>query len=70
MSTHTCPVPGGDREVSDSMLMCRKHWFTVPKALRVALYAAWQNGAGQGSVEHYAAMAACVRAADASVRCS
>lgn len=70
MSTHTCPVPGGDRDVPNDMLMCSRHWFTVPKPLRKALYRAWRNGAGMGSAEHVAAMKACIHAADATVRCS
>lgn len=69
MNTHICPVPGGDREVPNGMLMCPRHWYTVPKPLRTALYRAWRNGDGMGSAEHYAAMKACVHAADASVKC-
>lgn len=70
MSSHTCPVPGGDRPVPADMLMCSRHWYTVPKPLRRALWRAWRNGDGAGTAEHQAAMTACISAADASVRCN
>lgn len=70
MSTHVCPVPGGTGEVDDDMLLCARHWYTVPKALRAALWAAWRNGKGMGTAEHLAAMKACIRAADTTLTCS
>lgn len=69
MTTHLCPVPGGDREVPSDQLMCARHWYTVPKPLRAALWRAWRNGAGMGSAEHVAAMRACIKAADSTLRC-
>lgn len=69
MNTHLCPVPGGDRDVPGDMLMCTRHWYTVPKAIRAALWRAWKNGEGTGSAEHVAAMRACIKAADASLKC-
>lgn len=70
MSTHTCPVPGGTADVRQDMLMCSRHWYTVPQPLRKALYRAWRNGDGMGSAEHVAAMQSCIKAADATVRCT
>lgn len=69
MSTHLCPVPGGDREVQAGRLMCSAHWYSVPKPLRRALWRAWRDGKGMGSAEHLAAMKACIKAADTTIRC-
>jgi hypothetical protein len=38
------------------MLMCRPHWYMVPQALRNAVWAAWDLGAGAGTPEHARAM--------------
>jgi hypothetical protein len=43
------------------MLMCRAHWYAVPKALRNAVWAAWDNGAGSGTSQHRAAITAAIR---------
>lgn len=59
--THTCPGPGCQADVSAAMLMCARHWYKVPRAFRSALWRAWDGGAGAGSAEHQAAMAACIR---------
>jgi hypothetical protein len=63
-SAHECPVGGCDKDVSYSMLMCRPHWYSVPKPLRNALYRAWNYGQGAGSVEHNSAMERCISAAE------
>lgn len=70
MSAHICPVPGGDRDVPADQLMCSRHWYSVPKPLRVALWRAWNGGKGMGTAEHVAAMRACIKAADTTRRCS
>jgi hypothetical protein len=62
--SHECPVKGCPQRVSPSMLMCRQHWYMVPKPLREAVYAAWQDGAGAGSPAHRAAMKAATDAVD------
>jgi hypothetical protein len=41
--------------------MCRTDWYRVPYPLRQAVTLAWRNGAGAGSAEHRAAMAAAIR---------
>jgi hypothetical protein len=42
------------------MLACRPHWYSVPKPLRDAVWAAWEDGAG--SPAHTAAIDAAIRA--------
>jgi hypothetical protein len=59
--THECPATGCDREVSIDMLMCRSHWYMIPKPLRTAVWNAWQDGAGAGSAQHTAAISAAIR---------
>jgi hypothetical protein len=44
------------------MLMCRPHWFMVPKALRDAVWDAWAGGLGAGSPAHREAILAAVGA--------
>jgi len=61
---HQCPGPECDEQVPYGMLACRRHWYQVPKAIRGAIYGAWQNGSGAGTAAHLAAMdkaIACMR---------
>jgi hypothetical protein len=62
MSGHECPRDGCTRQVPEHMLMCRNDWYQVPRPLRDAVWAAWRNGAGAGSPEHRAAIAAAIEA--------
>lgn len=41
---HTCHAIGCDVPVPPRMLMCRRHWFMVPKALRDAVWDAYVVG--------------------------
>jgi hypothetical protein len=41
---HTCHWPGCDRQVPPAMLMCRAHWFRLPKALRDGIWRAYRPG--------------------------
>ena len=41
---HRCHAKGCTREVPPSMLMCRKHWFMVPKALRDEVWRTYRRG--------------------------
>jgi hypothetical protein len=59
---HKCPGPGCDKQVPADMLMCRAHWYQVPKALRNAVWAAWRRGEGAGSPAHTAAITAAIEA--------
>jgi hypothetical protein len=50
--THECPVDGCDVQVGLDHLMCREHWFLVPKVLRHQVWRAWrgwQSGRNSGS---------------------
>ena len=62
MSAHDCPARGCPQRVAPHMLMCRPHWFMVPKPLQRAVWTAWDGGAGAGTPEHTAAIRAAVRA--------
>ena len=61
--SHQCPADGCAQAVTPSVLMCRPHWYLVPKPLRNAVWAAWAEGAGAGTLAHYEA----IRAATAAV---
>lgn len=54
--SHECPAPGCVREVPTSMLTCRPHWYSIPLALRSAIWRAWARGEGAGSIEHFEAI--------------
>jgi hypothetical protein len=62
MTSHHCPRNGCTRRVPPDQLMCREDWYAVPKPVRNAVWRAWRNGAGAGSREHQAAIAAAVAA--------
>ncbi len=60
-----CPVAGCADRIDPSRLMCRRHWYQVPKAIRDRVWATWRSGAGALTAEHrdavLAAIAACQR---------
>jgi hypothetical protein len=58
---HTCPGPGCKRQVPQHMLMCRNHWYQVPRDLRSDVWNAWQDGAGAGTIEHTEAILAAIK---------
>ncbi len=60
MALHTCPGPECGKEIPYDMLACSRHWYQVPKAIRAAVYRAWNNGQGAGSPAHTAAIAAAI----------
>lgn len=62
MSGHNCPASGCTLNVATHKLLCRTHWYMVPRALREAVYAAWANGIGAGSPSHRAACADAIEA--------
>ena len=47
-----CPVPRCRERIDPSRLMCRDHWYLVPKDLRDMLWATWRSGQGALSPEH------------------
>lgn len=44
MSEHHCHAWGCSVSTSPEMLMCRRHWFMVPKSLRDRVWAAYRSG--------------------------
>jgi hypothetical protein len=42
----SCPVNGCETPVDRSMLMCRRHWFSIPKDLRDDVWRTYGNGRG------------------------
>jgi hypothetical protein len=43
-AAHRCHALGCTIEVPPRMLMCRRHWFLVPKALRDRVWATYRAG--------------------------
>lgn len=41
---HTCHADGCDTRVPPRMLMCRRHWAMVPRALQRAVWDTYQPG--------------------------
>jgi hypothetical protein len=57
-----CPVPGCGDQIDPSRLMCRRHWYQVPRALRNQVWATWRSGQGALSREHADAVRTAVAA--------
>jgi hypothetical protein len=51
-----CAIPGCGDFVDPSRLMCRRHWYRVPKHLRDRVWATWRSGKGTNSREHHDAV--------------
>ena len=66
--SHECHNPQCRRPCAPKYLMCRACWFAVPKALRDAVWAAYQPGQERRAVRPTRAWFAAARAAIASVR--
>lgn len=41
---HRCHHPTCERPVPPSMLACKPHWFSLPKALRDRIWATYRRG--------------------------
>ncbi len=67
VASHECPGRGCKQRVTAHMLACRPHWYMIPAPLRAAVWAAWRDGAGAGSLEHTAAITAAVEALNAKL---
>lgn len=55
---HTCHWPGCGKQVPPAKWGCREHWYMLPKALRDAIWRAYQPGQeidGRPSREYIAA---------------
>ena len=61
--TGRCPISGCYEEIDPSRLMCRTHWYLVPKQSRDRVWATWRSGEGVSSRDHedavLMAMSAC-----------
>jgi hypothetical protein len=42
--SHTCHNPYCDKEIPPKMLACRTHWYQLPYALRVTIWATYVPG--------------------------
>jgi hypothetical protein len=51
-----CAVTGCSEHIDPSRLMCRGHWYRVPRQLRDLVWASWRSGAGALSPEHLEAV--------------
>ena len=63
----SCPIAGCAREIDPSRLMCRCHWYTVPKELRDRVWATWRSGQGAYSREHQDAVREATKAVMAAL---
>jgi hypothetical protein len=57
-----CPVSRCGNQIDPSRLMCRVHWYLVPKQLRDRVWATWRSGRGAGSAEHQQAVLTAIAA--------
>ncbi|MGN6796292.1 MAG: hypothetical protein ACTHJW_28220 [Streptosporangiaceae bacterium] len=60
--TDECPIPGCNGQIDPSRLMCREHWYMVPKELRDQVWATWRSGHGAFSMDHQHAVGVAVAA--------
>jgi len=58
-----CPITECEGKIDPSRLMCRAHWYMVPKILRDRVWETWRSGQGAFCLEHQDA----VRVATAAV---
>jgi hypothetical protein len=63
----SCPIARCGREIDPSRLMCRYHWYTVPKELRDRVWATWRSGHGAFSREHQDAVRQAISAVMAAL---
>ena len=61
MTAHECPAAGCDRKIGYGLLMCRSHWYMVPKSIRDTVWKAWEHGEGAGTPGHSAAIRAAIK---------
>ena len=60
-----CPIPGCGGQIDPSRLMCRRHWYLVPKRLRDHVWATWRSGQGALGPEHEEAVRLAIAACEA-----
>jgi len=64
---HTCAVPGCEKTIPRRLLMCRTHWFMVPRKLQTAVGNAYRPGQENDlnlSPAYLSAMYAAIQAVD------
>lgn len=59
-SRHDCPAPGCTERVPFERFACRRHWYSIPSALRSRLWREYANAFGED--RYFAARAECLRA--------
>lgn len=59
---NSCSIPGCGNQIDPSRLMCRAHWYVVPKTMRDRVWATWRSGQGAFSAEHQDAVRVAVAA--------
>jgi|HubBroStandDraft_4_1064222.scaffolds.fasta_scaffold307112_1 hypothetical protein len=64
LSAHTCPVSGCKEQVDPSRLMCRGHWYQLPRQLRDLVWATWRSGERALSPQHLEAVRLAISTAD------
>lgn len=57
-----CPIPRCGEGIDPSRLMCKKHWYMVPKQMRDHVWATWRSGHAAYTTEHRDAVDAAVAA--------
>ncbi|MGI9006127.1 MAG: hypothetical protein ACR2FU_07985 [Streptosporangiaceae bacterium] len=55
-----CPIAGCGERIDPTRLMCRNHWYMVPKLIRDHVWATWRSGEAAHSSEHQDAVHAAV----------
>ena len=63
LPTGLCPVPGCGDQIDQTRLMCRRHWYQVPKRLRDQVWRSWRSGQEANSHEHQRAVFQAIAAA-------
>ncbi len=61
-----CRIPGCRTPAGRRRLMCRPHWYQVPKHLRDFIWATWRSGAGIFSPAYRQAVGQAVAAVQAA----
>jgi hypothetical protein len=62
-----CPIPGCLSQIDPTRLMCRDHWYLVPKQIRDRVWATWQSGQRAFSPEHKEAVRKAIAACQVAV---